>query len=181
MTACRGEGLVVHPDEERHAPRRHGEDEPAEGGQVARTRGEPDDSTGSRDAAYGDAMKRSTRVWVVAAALLAGGTAVVPAHGLCVRMSAAEQFARAQVVFDGVALVGPTATGIQRFRVTRYRKDRGPEIVRVETGYVRRAGGSGPVSSVSIVVERGERWRIFARGNPQDVLRTTICDGSRKL
>ena len=95
-------------------------------------------------------------------------------------MSAAEKRARADVIFDGVALEGPTATGVQRFRVTRYLKGRGPSIVRVATGTIRRADGSGSVTSVSVVAKRGQRWRIFARGSPRKVLRTSICDGSRR-
>ncbi len=95
-------------------------------------------------------------------------------------MKAAEQRARAQVIFDGVALDGPTATGIQRFRVTRYLKGTGPRVVRVSTGNVRHADGSGSVTSVSIVAKRGEHWRIFAQGKPQKVLVTNDCDGWRK-
>ncbi len=34
-------------------------------------------------------------------------------------MTAAQQRARAQIIFNGVALDGPTATGIERFRVIR--------------------------------------------------------------
>ena len=103
-----------------------------------------------------------------------------PAGASCIAMSAAEQRARAHVIFDGVALEGPTATGIQRFRVTRYLKGRGPRTVRVSTGTVRRADGSGSVTSVSIVAERAERWRIFGRGSPRQVVRTTVCEGSRR-
>ena len=96
-------------------------------------------------------------------------------------MTAAEQRARADVIFDGRALDGPTATGVQRFRVARYLKGQGPEIVRVDTGTIRRADGSGSTSSVSPLVKRGERWRIFARGSARKILRTTLCDGSRRL
>jgi hypothetical protein len=103
------------------------------------------------------------------------------ASASCIPMSPAEKRARAQVVFDGVALEGPTATGIQRFRVARYLKGRGPQVVRVDTGNVRRADGTGTVTSVSIVVARGERWRIFGKGDPYRVVRTSVCDGSRKL
>jgi hypothetical protein len=95
-------------------------------------------------------------------------------------MTAAQQRARADVIFDGFALNGPTATGIQRFRVSRYLKGRGPSIVRVNTGNIRRADGTGSVTSVSLIARRGERWRIFARGSAKDVLQSTVCDGSRK-
>jgi hypothetical protein len=118
---------------------------------------------------------RTTVVFVVA------GVLATAANASCIRLTAAQQRARADVIFDGVALEGATATGIQRFRVTRYLKSRGPAIVRVNTGNVRRADGSGTVTSVSIVVRRGERWRIYAQGSTRRVLRTSVCDGSRRL
>lgn len=94
--------------------------------------------------------------------------------------SPAELKARADVIFDGRALEGPTATGVQRFRVGRYLKGSGPAIVRVQTGNVRRADGSGSTTSISILVRRGERWRIFARGSARKVLATNQCSGSRR-
>jgi hypothetical protein len=102
------------------------------------------------------------------------------AYGSCIPLTPAEQRARATVVFDGIAIDNPTPTGIQRFRVTRYLKGRGPRIVRVDTGYIRRADGTGSVTSVSIIVRRGERWRIFGRGSPWRVVQTSVCAGSRQ-
>ena len=102
------------------------------------------------------------------------------ARASCLPATAAEQRARADVIFDGVALDGPTATGVQRFKVTRYRKGRGPAIVRVQTGTIRRADGTGSTTSVAIFVKRGERWRIFGRGSAHKSLQTSICDGSRR-
>ena len=113
---------------------------------------------------------------LVAAALVLAATA----RASCVPMTAAGARARADVIFDGVALEGPTATGVQRFRVTRYLKGRGPQIVRVNTGTIRRADGSGSTTSVSLLVNRGERWRVFARGSARRILQTTVCDGSRR-
>lgn len=98
----------------------------------------------------------------------------------CVPMTVAEQRARADFIFDGVALEGPTPSGIQRFRVTRYLKGRGPSVVRVNTGNIRRADGTGSITSVSISAKRGQRWRIYARGSSRKVLRTSLCDGSRR-
>jgi hypothetical protein len=112
------------------------------------------------------------------AAFLIGTSA---AQASCIFMTVAEQRARAQVIFDGVALEGPTATGVQRFRATRFRKGAGPRIVRVQTGTIRRADGTGSTTSVSLFVKHGERWRIFARGSASRILTTTLCDGSRKL
>lgn len=118
-----------------------------------------------------------------AAALAAAAALVLPpvAAASCIRSTPAEQRARANVIFDGVALENATATGVQRFRVTRYLKGAGPRIVRVDTGEIRRADGSATLSTVSIHVERGERWRIYSRGSARRVLPTNSCEGSRRL
>lgn len=130
-------------------------------------------------------MRRIRRMRVriaisTAAVSLALAVLATDASASCVPMTAAQQRTRAAVIFDGVALNDPTPSGIQRFRVTRYLKSRGPSIVRVVTGNIRRADGSGSVTSVSIVVRRGERWRIFSHSSARKVLRSSACDGSRK-
>lgn len=112
------------------------------------------------------------------AALVGAATA---AQASCIVSTPAEHRARADVIFDGVALTGPTATGIQRFEVTHYRKGRGPRIVRVQTGHRVFPGGGVATTSVSVVVKKGQRWRIFARGSARRILQTSICDGSRRL
>lgn len=112
----------------------------------------------------------------VTAALLAS-----TAQASCIPSSPTQQRARASVIFDGVALEGPTRTGVQRFRVTRYLKGSGPGIVRVNTGRIKRPDGTGSVASVSLIVERNERWRIFGRVSPKKILQSNACDGSRKL
>jgi hypothetical protein len=117
-----------------------------------------------------------TQTGVALAALVLASSA----YASCIPLTPAQQRARAHVIFDGVALDNPTATGIQRFRVTRYLKGRGPRVVRVSTGHIRRADGSGSVTSVSILVARGERWRIFGQGSAWRVLRTSVCAGSRE-
>jgi hypothetical protein len=113
----------------------------------------------------------------LAAALVLAGQAAAS----CIASTPAQLRARADVIVDAVALEGPTATGIQRFRVKRYLKGRGPSIVRVQTGTIRRADGSGSTTSVALYVKRGERWRIFGRGSARKVLQSNLCDGSRKL
>jgi hypothetical protein len=121
--------------------------------------------------------RRATTLGTAAFAVLIGATT---AQASCIAQTPAEQQARADGVFDGVALDQPNATGVQRFKVTRYVKNRGPTIVRVQTGHKVRPDGSGSTTSVSIVVKKGERWRIFAQGSPRRVLRTSVCDGSRR-
>ena len=123
-------------------------------------------------------LSRSPVLVAVAALALLSATA---AEASCIYLTPAQQRARAAVVFDGVVLEGPTATVIQRFRVLRYLKGRGPRIVRVSTGVVQRPDGTGSVTSVSIVAKRGERWRIYGRGSASRVVKSTICDGSRRL
>jgi hypothetical protein len=118
---------------------------------------------------------------MTAAVLMVSGVLASSAQASCIPTTAAQQRARADVIFNGVALNGPTATGVQRFRVTRYLKGSGPRIVRVNTGTIRRPDGSGSTTSVSLFVRRSERWRIFARGSARRVLQTNQCDGSRKL
>jgi hypothetical protein len=130
---------------------------------------------------YGGVLPNVRKFALLAVIAIAGSLFfAVAAQASCLPISPAEQRARADVIFDGVALEGPTATGVQRFRVNRYLKGRGPRIVRVATGNIRRADGSGSVTSVSIIAARGQRWRIFARGSPRRVLRSTVCDGSRR-
>jgi hypothetical protein len=131
------------------------------------------------------ACRRRIRVVRVAAALLfvatAAGLGALPARASCLPTTPVQQRARADVIFEGRALDAPTATGVQRFRVLRYLQGRGPTLVRVQTGYKRRADGTGSITSVSIVVNRGERWRIFAQRLANRPLRTSVCDGSRRV
>ena len=91
----------------------------------------------------------------------------------------AEQRAPADVIFVGRALNGPTATGIHRFRVSRYIKGRGPATVRVQRNH-KKPGRDRQHTSVSLFVRRGEQWQISARGSSRKILRTNVCDGSRK-
>jgi hypothetical protein len=122
------------------------------------------------------------RLFLTVLTVAVGGLLLAPiAQASCIFQTAAEQRARADVIFDGVALEGPTATGAQRFSVIRYRKGSGPRIVRVSTSTVRRPDGSLSTTSVSLFVRKGERWRIFARGSARRVLQSNLCDGSRKL
>ena len=114
------------------------------------------------------------------AACAASALFAASAAASCIPTTFAAQRAQATVIFDGVALEGPTGTGIQRFKVLRYLKGQGPRVVRVNTGFIRHADGSGTVTSVSLVVRRNEHWRIFGRGSAQKVIQTNQCYGSTK-
>lgn len=124
-------------------------------------------------------MRPRLLIAFVAAAVTAGLAST--AHASCIPSTPTENRARASVIFDGVAIEGPTRTGVQRFRVTRYIKGSGPEVVRVNTGHIRRADGTRTFSSVSLIVKRSERWRIFGRGSAINTLQSNVCAGSRKL
>jgi len=119
------------------------------------------------------------------AIFLGAATAVLllaaAAAASCIRMSPAQQRARADIIFDATAIDGPTATGVERFRVIRYRKGAGAQIVRVRTGRKRFSDGSGMTTSVSITAARGETWRIFARRVRRGLFETNVWDGSRGI
>src|SRR5688572_28197212 len=106
-------------------------------------------------------MRRCHALGAAALAVAALAT-VAPAYGSCVPTTEREQFERATVVFDGVALEGPTASGVQQFRVDRYVKGDGADTVPVSTGVGRSPDGTGWTTSVAIDVAAGDRWRIFA-------------------
>ena len=95
-------------------------------------------------------------------------------------MTIAQQRAGAKVIFDGLVLEGPTATGIQGFRVIHYLKGAGPRVVRVQTGNVRRPDGTGTTTSVSVDARRGEKWRIYGDRRATKVVSTNLCAGSRR-
>jgi hypothetical protein len=122
--------------------------------------------------------RRLLAIGLAALAVLVGAAT---AQASCIFQTAAQQRAGADVIFSGVALDDPTATGVQRFRIARYLKGRGPAVVRVQTGNKVFANGTGSITSVSLVVRKGQRWRIFAQGNPRKILQTTVCDGSRRV
>jgi hypothetical protein len=125
-------------------------------------------------------MLLQPRVIIFSTVLAALGLAS-SAAGSCVSMTPAQQRARAHIIFNGIALSGPTATGIERFRVIHYLKGKGPRIVRLSTGRRRYRGGGGVITSVSIDAKRGETWRIYARRLRPGIFQTTVCDGSRRL
>ena len=136
--------------------------------------------TDSQPVAYYRLMLLQPRVLILSVAL-ASLVLAPSAAASCVPMTAAQQRARAHIIFNGVALDGPTATGIERFRVIRYLKGRGPKIVRLSTGRKRYPGGGGVTTSVSIDARRGQTWRIYARPLRPGIFQTTVCDGSRRL
>ena len=118
------------------------------------------------------------------ALLLAVPAAGAEAAGVSCSYSTEQQLrARAQVIFVGVALDGPTtADGFlvspARFRVLRYLKSRGPRIVRVTTGVSR---SYGYLSAASVFAKAGERWRVYGRRNATGTVVTAPCSGSRRV
>jgi hypothetical protein len=126
-------------------------------------------------------MKRISHVFIGLGALLAL-TLPASAYASCVRLTPAQQERLADVIFDGVALEGPTSAGTQQFRVLRYIKGSGPETARVATGVTAQPNGVRSTTSVSLDVAVGARWRIYAAENRAGRgLETNICLGSAKL
>lgn len=122
-------------------------------------------------------VTRASAIAVFAASLALASSAAAS----CIQMTPTQQRARADVIFDGVALDGPTARGIERFRVVRYRKGSGPRVIGVRTGRKLFPNGSGQTTSVSIDAARGQTWRIYARRTRRGLFETNVCDGSRRL
>jgi hypothetical protein len=118
---------------------------------------------------------------ILFAVAVVGLAIAATASASCIPMTAAQQRARANIIFDGVALDGATASGIERFRVLRYQKGTGPRIVRLRTGRKLFSNGSGTTTSVSIDAARGEKWRLFARRVRPGLFETNVCDGSHRL
>jgi hypothetical protein len=117
----------------------------------------------------------------LSAAAVLGLTWPTAAQASCVPSSPEQQRQRADVIFVGVALQGPTAMGVQRFRVGRYLKGTGPGEVGVATGVIRRPDGSGETTSVSVEAAAGERWRIYGAMGANGRLETNQCAGSSRL
>ena len=124
-------------------------------------------------------MKRPLLVPWALAALALGWPAAASAS--CIPQTPQQQRDAAAVIFVGVALEGPTASGAQRFRVERYEKGAGPQVRLVSTGVVARTDGTGSTTSVSIEAAAGERWRIFGVQGSRGALDTNVCLGSTKL
>ena len=130
-------------------------------------------------------------VRAAAVILLTATLSVGPAHSAgssCARLSKQQQRERAEVIFDGVALPGPTAraSGFDgllspaRFWVRNYRKGSGPRVLWVQT-HLRLRGGRYVSSRVGIVPWAGERWRIFGRRTGDGFVRTSVCAGSQRI
>jgi hypothetical protein len=124
-------------------------------------------------------MRLSLVLGAVACGLVASAVAPPTASACCALSSEADLIAGADVIFEGVALEGATETGIQRFRVTRYLKSTGPEIVNVNTGHRSNGTFIFATSTVSIHAEAGSEWRIFGYGSPDVVVQANSCTSKR--
>jgi hypothetical protein len=100
--------------------------------------------------------------------------------------------ARADVVFDAVALSGRQVAGRlvspARMQVLRYRKGRGPRTVPVRTGLRDQLTGLSVGTEGEFIPEAGETWRVYGRlrGTPTRIRRggvvpTSVCYGTRPI
>ncbi len=125
---------------------------------------------------------------VLSSALLAGTVflAIAPVAGAACPPRTRQQYEdSAKVVVKGKFLAGPSAPDGQlvspaAFRAKRYVKGDGPKEITVRTAPIPEA--DAPVGIVlEISPKAGERWRLpghFSRGG---VLKSTTCDGAKRL
>lgn len=130
-------------------------------------------------------------------------TGVRPAGAICAAQTETQAFRRAEVVFEGVMLEGPTVNvgdrgdvllGDAPVRVERYLKGYGPQQVDVTTGF--RAGEApaedpddttGPVPepvgfvSTGIAPSPGEQWVIYGAWSDGGSVTTSTCAGSHRF
>lgn len=124
---------------------------------------------------------------VLGLALLA---AAPQAEASCIETNKVKAHIQADVVFEGVALDGPTVphgdteilTSPMSFRVTRYVKGDGPPVVKVHGGTPPPLGPGDPVGPFStnlLPVEAGQTWRIYGDGSPDGIVRASSCTSYR--
>lgn len=118
-----------------------------------------------------------TLLWVGVGISLLGSASV--AHGACLSSTAEAREQRSDIVFEGVAIDGPYSPAT--FRVSRYLKGGGPELVRIKTGEINLPNGEGVGTSDMPTPSPGETWLIYTQGVVDGVLQTRPCDGSRRL
>jgi hypothetical protein len=106
----------------------------------------------------------------------------------CARLTPAQQFRAARVVFVGTMLLGPTVpagggrvelSSPARMRVSHYLKGRGPSVVRVQTA-VKQSGRGYRFSEDGIEASAGDRWKIYVSSQRQPYS-TSICGGSKRV
>lgn len=141
------------------------------------------------------------------ALMIAGGlsliTGVRSAGAICVAQTETQAFRRAEVVFEGVVLEGPTVKagdfgdvlrGDAPVRVERYRKGDGPQQVEITTGF---SGSEDPAESpddvtgpvpapvgfvsTGIAPAPGDRWVIYGAWSDDGSVRTSTCAGSHRF
>jgi hypothetical protein len=130
--------------------------------------------------------QRARTACVVAIGLSAAMFSPSAFSASCVPATEDQLQKRAQVIFKGRALPGPTVEGRDggellspaRFRILRYIKGRGPDLVTVPTA-TERDGGGYATSSGGIQPRPDERWRILGTwSNRHKTVLTDVCSGS---
>lgn len=113
-----------------------------------------------------------------------------PAGASCLSTNKIKAHIQADVVFDGVALEGPTVphgdqeilTSPISFRVTTYLKGEGPPVVKVDGGTpppLEPGQPVGPFRTTLLAARPGQAWRIYGAGSPAGVLSASSCTSYR--
>jgi len=105
----------------------------------------------------------------------------------CAAQTPAQDRARAQLIFDAIALPGRSAgrsgalLSPARLRVLRYLKGHGPRVVKVQTA-ITAGSHAGEYSYVEdhLQPHAGQRWLIYGQRTRGGALITSICSGSHQ-
>ena len=122
----------------------------------------------------------------LATAALAIVASAPQASALCIAQTEGDAVHRAEVIFEGEVMAGPTvehrtrqvSDGFARFQVLRYRKGHGPDEAQVSTGVRSQPGGMVSSFSDGITPALGERWIIYGDRQEDGTIFTSICSGS---
>jgi hypothetical protein len=121
----------------------------------------------------------------LAAIALIGGPSASSQSSACVVQTEKQLRGQARVIFDGIAMRGPTYRGEiltpARFRVLRYWKGHGERVVLVQTRTRKLRHGIYATVFERIDPHRGEHWRIYGRRAQNGVVQTEFCAGSGRL
>jgi hypothetical protein len=126
---------------------------------------------------------RGAKHSILAAAALVLLPLTVSAAPACPALTASQAFARADVVFVGVAQRGPVATnGLLttpvRFKVVRFLKGSGPSVIQVAGGPRTEGIGFIDLAGAGVRTRAGQKWVVYAKGSSAGIVETSSCYGT---